>query len=313
MDPLASGTIPIAISVDGLRKSYGDIDALRGISFTVPRGAIFALLGPNGAGKTTTVEILEGHRRRTAGDVSVLGADPEHGGRDLRERIGIVLQSAGFDRELTVNEIVRLYASFYGHPRRTDDVIALVGLDEKRSARTKSLSGGQRRRLDLALALVGDPDLIFLDEPTTGFDPNARRHSWEAIERLKALGKTIVLTSHYLDEVQRLADWVVVIADGMIVAEGPPASLGGRDISEAEIVFRLPEGQCWSDLPEVMRRTASEENGFVVVHTMTPTQALYVLTAWAVARGTELPALRVTRASLEDVYLELTKDATEQP
>ena len=313
MDPLASGTIPIAISVDGLRKSYGDIDALRGISFTVPRGAIFALLGPNGAGKTTTVEILEGHRRRTAGDVSVLGADPEHGGRGLRERIGIVLQSAGFDRELTVSEIVHLYASFYGHPRSSDDVIAIVGLDEKRSARTKSLSGGQRRRLDLALALIGDPDLIFLDEPTTGFDPNARRHSWEAIERLKALGKTIVLTSHYLDEVQRLADWVVVIADGMIVAEGPPASLGGRDVSEAEIVFRLPEGQCWSDLPEAVRRTASEDNGFVVVHTMTPTQALYVLTAWAVARGTELPALRVLRASLEDVYLELTKDATEQP
>ena len=258
------------------------------------------------------MEILEGHRRRTAGDVSVLGLDPEHGGRDLRGRIGIVLQSAGFDRELTVSEIVRLYASFYGHPRQTDEVIALVGLDEKRSARTKALSGGQRRRLDLALALIGDPDLLFLDEPTTGFDPNARRHSWEAIERLKALGKTIVLTSHYLDEVQRLADWVVVIADGVIVAEGSPSSLGGRDVADAEIIFRLPGGQRWSSLPEAVRRAASEEDGFVVVHTTTPTQLLYVLTAWAVARGCELPALRVLRPSLEDVYLELTKDAAEQ-
>ena len=311
-DPPAPGAIPIAISVDGLRKSYGDTEALRGVTFTVARGAIFALLGPNGAGKTTTVEILEGHRRRTAGDVSVLGLDPEHGGRDLRGRIGIVLQSAGFDRELTVSEIVRLYASFYGHPRQTDEVIALVGLDEKRSARTKALSGGQRRRLDLALALIGDPDLLFLDEPTTGFDPNARRHSWEAIERLKAFGKTIVLTSHYLDEVQRLADWVVVIADGVIVAEGSPSSLGGRDVADAEIIFRLPGGQRWSSLPEAVRRAASEEDGFVVVHTTTPTQLLYVLTAWAVARGCELPALRVLRPSLEDVYLELTKDAAEQ-
>jgi len=305
--------LPVAISVDGLRKSYVGVDALRGISFTVASGAIFALLGPNGAGKTTTVEILEGHRRRNAGNVSVLGLDPEHGGRDLRGRIGIVLQSAGFDRELTVSEILRLYGDFYAQPRPVDEVIDIVGLDEKRSARTKTLSGGQRRRLDLALALIGDPDLIFLDEPTTGFDPNARRRSWEAIERLKALGKTIVLTSHYLDEVQRLAGWVVVIADGEVVAEGPPSSLGARDVSDAEVVFRLSDRLCWSDIPEAVRHLASEKDGAVVIHTTTPTQVLYDLTAWAVSRGCELPALRVVRPSLEDVYLELTKDAAEQP
>ena len=303
----------IAISVDGLRKSYADVEALRGVTFAVPRGTIFALLGPNGAGKTTTVEILEGHRRRSAGTVSVLGLDPEHGGRNLRARIGIVLQSAGFDHELTVGEILRMHGSFYSKSRPVDEVIALVGLDEKRSARTKTFSGGQRRRLDLALALIGDPDLIFLDEPTTGFDPNARRRSWEAIERLKELGKTILLTSHYLDEVQRLADWVVVLADGAIVAEGPPSSLGGRDVSEAEVIFRLSDGLSWNDLPEGVRNVARKQDGSVVIATSVPTQVLYVLTAWAVSRGTELTALRIVRPSLEDVYLELTKDATEQP
>jgi ABC-2 type transport system ATP-binding protein len=302
-----------AITVEGLRKAYAATEALRGISFVVPAGAIVALLGPNGAGKTTTVEILEGHRRRSAGSVSVLGWDPERGGRDLRERIGIVLQSAGFDRELTVREVLRLYASFYASPRSVDEVISLLGLDEKRSARTCTLSGGQRRRLDLALALIGDPDLIFLDEPTTGFDPNARRRSWEAIERLRTLGKTILLTSHYLDEVQRLADRVVVLADGLIVAEGPPSSLGGRDVSEAEVLFRLPDGAAFTDLPEAVRGVARLDDGTVEIHTDSPTKLLYVLTAWAVARGAELTALRIVRPSLEDVYLELTRNATEQP
>ena len=302
-----------AILVEGLRKSYASVEALRGISFRVPAGSIFALLGPNGAGKTTTVEILEGYRRRTAGTVSVLGCDPGHGGRDLRERIGIVLQSAGFDRELTVREVVRLYASLYAHPRPVEEVITLVGLDTKRAARTSTLSGGQRRRLDLALALVGDPDLIFLDEPTTGFDPNARRRSWDAIERLRTLGKTILLTSHYLDEVQRLADWVVVLADGQVVAEGSPGSLGGRDVSEAEISFRLPPGTSMSDLPSSIRRLARHHGVDVSISTDAPTQVLHVLTAWAVARACELTALRVARPSLEDVYLELTKDAGEQP
>jgi ABC-2 type transport system ATP-binding protein len=309
----AGADTAIAVAVEGLRKSYAETEALRGISFTVPKGAIVALLGPNGAGKTTTVEILEGHRRRSGGHVSVLGLDPEHGGRNLRARIGIVLQSAGFDHELTVTEILRMHASFYAEPRPVGEVVTLVGLDEKRSARTKTLSGGQRRRLDLALALIGDPDVIFLDEPTTGFDPNARRRSWEAIERLRTLGKTILLTSHYLDEVQRLADRVVVLADGVIVAQGPPSSLGGRDVSEAEVSFRLSDGLQWSDLPDAVRRVAQTQDGSVVIHTNAPTQVLYVLTAWAISRGTDLTALRILRPSLEDVYLELTKDAAEQP
>jgi ABC-2 type transport system ATP-binding protein len=301
-----------AIVVEGLRKHYGDFEAVRGISFTVPRGVVFGLLGPNGAGKTTTVEILEGHRRRSAGTVSVLGEDPEHGGRRLRERLGIVLQSAGFDAELTVDETVRLYGSFYPHARSAHEVVTLVGMDEKRRARVRTLSGGQRRRLDLALALVGNPELIFLDEPTTGFDPNARRRAWDTIDRLRALGTTIVLTSHYLDEVQRLADHVVVLSGGQIVGEGTPSSLGGRDIAEAEILFRLAPPLHWSDLPRAVRRVAERRDGEVVIHTDAPTHVLHLLTAWADAEHVELEALRVVRPSLEDVYLGLTKDAEEQ-
>src|SRR5919204_1687163 len=215
-----------AIRVAGLRKSYGAVEAVRGVDFEVAEGECLALLGPNGAGKTTTVEILEGYRERTAGEVEVLGADPQHGGRAFRERIGIVLQSAGHFRELTVREAVGLFGSYYPHPLRSDEVISLVGLDDKRSARIRTLSGGQQRRLDLALGIVGDPDLLFLDEPTTGFDPSARRRSWELIESLRSLGKTILLTTHYMDEAQNLADRVVVIAGGRIIAEGTPATLG---------------------------------------------------------------------------------------
>jgi ABC-2 type transport system ATP-binding protein len=295
-----------AISVEGLRKSYGPVDAVRGISFSVDEGEVFALLGPNGAGKTTTVEILEGYRKRSAGSVSVLGSDPEIAGRDYRARIGIVLQTSGIEIALTVSEAVALYAGFYPHPRDPDDVIRLVGLGEKRDARIGTLSGGQRRRIDLALGLVGDPDLIFLDEPTTGFDPSARRRAWKLVEDLRSLGKTILLTTHYMDEAQNLADRVAVIAAGQFVAEGDPATLGGRDVAEAVISFRLPEGVSADDLP--VRGELSVADGVARVRVEQPTRALHDLTGWALARGTELAGLQVTRPSLEDVYLELTGD-----
>jgi len=230
-----------AIEVKDLFKSYGAVDAVRGISFRVEEGEVFALLGPNGAGKTTTLEILEGHRRRSGGQVSVLGVDPALGGRDFRERIGIVLQSAGIDPELSVREVLSLYAACYPRPLQVADVIALVGLEDKRRTRVKTLSGGQRRRLDLALALVGDPDLIFLDEPTTGFDPAARRGAWRLVKSLGELGRTIVLTSHYMDEVQHLADRAVLLAGGRIVAQGSPDSLRGSSLREAVISFRLSD------------------------------------------------------------------------
>jgi ABC-type multidrug transport system ATPase subunit len=299
-----------AIRVDGLRKVYGVTEAVAGISFEVVEGECFALLGPNGAGKTTTLEILEGYRDRSGGSVEVLGVDPEHGGRDLRERIGIVLQSAGVDRELTVGEVVALFGGYYPHPRDPGEVIELVGLGEKRDARCRTLSGGQQRRLDLALGIVGDPDLIFLDEPTTGFDPSARRRSWELIDSLRALGKTILLTTHYMDEAQNLADRVAILSAGRIVAEGSPASLGGRDVAEAEISFRLPAGASLGDLPPFApappRPPRLDDGGRVVVRTEAPTRALHALTGWALARGDELEGLALTRPSLEDVYLRLT-------
>jgi ABC-2 type transport system ATP-binding protein len=237
-----------AIRVSGLRKRYGELEAVRGIDFEVAEGECFALLGPNGAGKTTTVEILEGYRDRDAGEVEVLGLDPQRGGRDLRERVGIVLQSSGHFRELTVREVLELFGGYYPAPRATGEVIDLVGLGEKAGARIKTLSGGQQRRLDLALGLVGDPDLLFLDEPTTGFDPSARRRSWELIESLRELGKTILLTTHYMDEAQNLADRVAILAAGRVVAAGTPDSLGGRDEGEAMISFRLPAGARVADL-----------------------------------------------------------------
>ena len=302
-----------AIRVTGLRKRYGELEAVRGIDFEVAEGECFALLGPNGAGKTTTVEILEGYRDRDAGDVEVLDLDPRRGGRDLRERIGIVLQSSGHFRELTVREVLELFGGYYPRPRATGEVIDLVGLGEKAGARVKTLSGGQQRRLDLALGLVGDPDLLFLDEPTTGFDPSARRRSWELIENLRELGKTILLTTHYMDEAQNLADRVAIIVAGRIVAAGTPDSLGGRDEGEAVISFRLPAGMTLTDLPADLPGRPAPREDRVVLRTTEPTGALNVLTSWALARGEELDALTVTRPSLEDVYLQLTGAEEQEP
>ena len=301
-----------AIRVTGLRNRYGELEAVRGIDFEVAEGECFALLGPNGAGKTTTVEILEGYRDRDAGEVEVLGLDPQRGGRDLRERVGIVLQSSGHFRELTVGEVLELFGGYYPHPRPTGEVIDLVGLGEKAGARVKTLSGGQQRRLDLALGLVGDPDLLFLDEPTTGFDPSARRRSWELIESLRELGKTILLTTHYMDEAQNLADRVAIMAAGRVVAAGTPDSLGGRDEGEAMISFRLPPGVPLADLPAGLPGRPAPREDRVGLRTTEPTRALNLLTSWALARGEELDALTVTRPSLEDVYLQLTS-AQEPP
>jgi ABC-2 type transport system ATP-binding protein len=302
-----------AIRVTGLRKRYGELEAVRGIDFEVAEGECFALLGPNGAGKTTTVEILEGYRDRDAGEVEVLDLDPRRGGRDLRERIGIVLQSSGHFRELTVREVLELFGGYYPRPRATGEVIDLVGLGEKAGARVKTLSGGQQRRLDLALGLVGDPDLLFLDEPTTGFDPSARRRSWELIESLRELGKTILLTTHYMDEAQNLADRVAIIVGGRIVAAGTPGSLGGRDEGEAVISFRLPAGTAVTDLPAGLPGRPVPREDRVELRTTAPTGALNVLTSWALSRGDELDGLTVTRPSLEDVYLQLTGAQEQEP
>jgi ABC-type multidrug transport system ATPase subunit len=295
-----------AIRVTGLRKRYGELEAVRGVDFEVAEGECFALLGPNGAGKTTTVEILEGYRDRDAGQVEVLGVDPRRGGRAFRERIGIVLQSSGHFRELSVREVLELFGGCYPRPRATGEVIELVGLGEKAGARVKTLSGGQQRRLDLALGLVGDPDLLFLDEPTTGFDPSARRRSWELIESLRALGKTILLTTHYMDEAQNLADRVAILAAGRVVAAGTPDSLGGRDEGEAMIAFRLPAGTPVAALPAGLPGRPEPHEDRVLLRTTEPTRALNLLTGWALDRGVELDALTVTRPSLEDVYLQLT-------
>jgi ABC-2 type transport system ATP-binding protein len=275
-----------AIAVSGLRKSYGQREVLHGVSFAVETGEVFALLGPNGAGKTTTVEILEGYRRRDGGDVRVLGEDPERGGRSFKARIGIVLQSSAVYHLLSVREIVELFAGYYPRPRPAGEVIELVGLAEQRETRVRTLSGGQLRRLDLALALVGDPELIFLDEPTTGFDPAARRQAWETIRDLRSLGKSILLTTHYMEEAQRLADRVAILRGGEIVGTGSPRELLSGHAS-VEIRYR---------------RNGSE----VVVATEEPTRVLHELTAQALADGVELEGLEVHRRSLEDVYLELT-------
>jgi ABC-2 type transport system ATP-binding protein len=266
---------------------------------------VFGLLGPNGAGKTTMVEILEGHRSRDSGEVSVLGFDPAADAREFHERIGIVLQEEGVDAVLTVHEAVELYSASYPRPRDPDDCIALVGLEGKRDARVETLSGGQRRRLDLALGIAGDPELIFLDEPTTGFDPSARRQAWEVIDGLRSLGKTILLTTHYMDEAQNLADRVAVIAAGQIVAEGTPDTLAGRDVGDAVVSFRTPDGVSASELP--LPDAAERSNGRVTFNSATPTRDLAPLVAWASERGLELEGLTVTRRSLEDVYLELTR------
>ena len=280
------------ISIRGLRKSYGEFEAVRGIDLEVRRGEVFAFLGPNGAGKTTTVEILEGYRKRGGGEVTVLGEDPEGAGRAWRERIGIVLQSCRLDPYLTVRESLELYAGYYRAPRPVDELVELVGLGDKADARTGGLSGGQQRRLDVGMAMVGDPELLFLDEPTTGFDPSARRQAWEAIAGLRDLGKTIFLTTHYMDEAQHLADRVTIIARGGIVAGGTPEDLGDRESLPTTISYRLD----------------GEE---VAVETTTPVADLHELTARAVAEGLELEGLEVTRPNLEDIYLSLTAEGGE--
>ena len=277
-----------AISVRELRKSYEGNDALRGVSFEIAEGEVFSLLGPNGAGKTTTIEILEGYRVRDHGEVEVLGFDPGNAGSPFRERIGIVLQQSQLWPTLTVAETHRMFAGYYSRPRDVDEVIALVGLSEKRDARVKTLSGGQRRRLDLGVALVGDPDLVFLDEPTTGFDPAARRAAWEMIRSLRSLGKTILLTTHYLDEAEQLADRVAVLREGLIIREGTPAELTGG-VSETEVRYR---------------RNGQE----VVIRTTEPTRVLQELTTQALAEGGELEGLQVRRPTLEDVYLSLVEE-----
>ena len=294
-----------AIVVEDLSKDYGAVAAVRGLSFTVEEGEVFAVVGPNGAGKTTTVEILEGHRKRTSGAVSVLGFDPETGGRAYRERIGIVLQEAGIDEEFTPRELVRLYSGFYPRPRRVDEVIDLVGLATKQDARVKTLSGGQRRRVDLALGLIGDPDLIFLDEPTTGFDPAARRRAWEVVGNLCAVGKTVLLTTHYMEEARQLADRVAVVAAGQLVAIGTPGELvGASHGSGGMITFELPASIAVDALPDVGERLTVVD-GIVEVRSAAPTRDLRALTGWAVDRDLELPALSIAPPSFEDAYLEL--------
>jgi ABC-2 type transport system ATP-binding protein len=295
-----------AIAVHDLRKHYGDVEAVRGIDLSVAEGEIVALLGPNGAGKTTTIEILEGFRERTSGDVRVLGVDPAAGGSDLRQRLGIVLQSCGIDPYLTAAEVVEMHRDYYRRQRDVDEVIALVGLTEKRNTRVKQLSGGQQRRLDVALGLVGDPELLFLDEPTTGFDPGARRQAWDIVRNLRALGKTVLLTTHYMDEAQHLADRVIVIARGTIVAEGPPETIAGRASAAATISFSVPS-RLASSMPLA---AAHHENGSFAIESTDPTRDLHRLTAWAIEERITLDGLAVTRPSLEDVYLELVGEET---
>jgi ABC-2 type transport system ATP-binding protein len=292
------------VRVRELVKSYGTVQAVRGIDLDIHPGEIFALLGPNGAGKTTTIEILEGYRSRDSGEVLVLGHDPGRERAKIKPRVGIVLQKTGVDRYLTVAETIQLFASYFPRPRPVDEVIDLVGLDAKRGARVTTLSGGQLRRLDMAVALVGDPDLLFLDEPTSGFDPSARREAWHVVKSLAALGKTILLTTHYMDEAQYLADRVAVIAAGQIVAEGPPATLADRDLAAARIRYRTsdgaspPDGLSWTLAP----------NGFTEIASVDVVADLHRLTGWALTNAITLDGLEVTRPTLEDVYLQLTDE-----
>jgi ABC-2 type transport system ATP-binding protein len=295
--------VATAVEVRGLRKAYRGVEAVRGVDLTVEEGEVFALLGPNGAGKTTAVEILEGHRDRTDGAVSVLGADPGTAGPEHRSRIGIVLQETGVERFLKVSEVLEEFAGYYPRPLEVDHVLDLVGLTEKRDSRVGRLSGGQQRRLDVGVGLIGNPELLFLDEPTTGFDPSARRGAWEMVRGLTALGTTVFLTTHYMEEAQQLADRVAVIVDGRIVAEGTPDTLGGRQLRDTRVVFHHVA------LPDHLRERFVLEGDLLVAKTPDPTGLLHELTAWAVGAGVALEGLEVTRPDLEEIYLDLAGGA----
>jgi ABC-2 type transport system ATP-binding protein len=300
------------IRIRGLRKRYGDQEAVRGIDLDVKRGEIFAFLGPNGAGKTTTVEILEGFRSATDGSIEVLGLDPAHAPASWRDRIGVVLQESEPESGLTVRDCLELYAGYYRRPRGVGETLELVGLAEQAEQRATALSGGQRRRLDVALALVGDPELIFLDEPTTGFDPSARRAAWKVIDGLRELGKTVFLTTHYMEEAEQLADQIAVIADGRIVAEGDPRTLGDRHLSGAQITFMLPASMGVEDLPAALApRAEANGGGRLIVRSTTVTPDLHTLAGWALERDVELDDLEVRRPTLEDVYLVLTAERSQ--
>jgi ABC-2 type transport system ATP-binding protein len=295
-----------AIEVHELRKSYGDVNAVGGVSFSVEVGEVFCLLGPNGAGKTTITEILEGYRTRDSGEVSVLGLDPGGRQRELRERVGIVLQSCGVQTSLTVAELIAMYGRYHLKRRSVDELIEIVELDAKTDTLVRELSGGQRRRLDLALALVGEPDLIFLDEPTTGFDPQARRQAWTTIRSLCELGKTIFLTTHFMDEAQRLANRVAVMRAGKIVAEGRPDELGGRELRPTTIRFAMPDGHSTGELPDLGDAEVDATGERVAIQTHDAVRTTAVITNWAVERKISLVAFSVTQPTLEDIYLELT-------
>jgi ABC-2 type transport system ATP-binding protein len=307
--PFATPAGEPVITIGSLHKRYGDHEAVRGIDLEVRRGEIFAFLGPNGAGKTTTVEILEGFRQASAGEVEVLGANPWRAPSAWRERIGIVLQESKAEPGLTVRECLELYAGYYRAPRAVEETLALVALREQAQERASALSGGQRRRLDVALALIGDPELIFLDEPTTGFDPSARRAAWEVIAGLRALGKTVFLTTHYMEEAERLADRIAVIAAGEIVAQGTPQTLGGRQLARTQITFAAPGGMTVADLPAALTEHAEgDAGGRIALSSASVAADLHALSEWALQRGFELNDLDVRRPTLEDVYLGLTAD-----
>ena len=291
-----------AIQVRGLRKSYGSVEAVRGIDLQVSIGEVFALLGPNGAGKTTTIEILEGYLHRTAGEALVLGHDPGRNDRRLKERIGIVLQSTGVQPYLSVEESINLFRGYYPHPMPLEEILRATGLTEQRRVRVRRLSGGQQRRLDVAIGLSGDPELLFLDEPTTGFDPSARRGAWEMVRNLKSLGKTVVLTTHYMDEAEYLADRVAIIVQGKIVAEGAPSELSHEGKSTS-IRFRLGRSSVLP--PETLGAEPADDEGSYVIATNAPTAVLHQLTGWALEQGVELEELSVSRPSLEDLFIEL--------
>lgn len=298
------GVSDLAVEVRGLRKTYGALEAVRGVDLAVPKGIVFALMGPNGAGKTTILEILEGHRKATSGEARVLGFDPARNEAAFKQRIGIVLQGTSIPYYLRAEEAIAMFGGYYPHPRPVDEVLALVGLKEDRRKLVRRLSGGQLRRLDVAIGLAGDPELLFLDEPTTGFDPAARRSAWAMIRELKALGKTIMLTTHYIDEAEQLADSVAIIVGGQIVAEGTPDELRQR-YTDNVISFRADSAP--PDLPPTLN--ARLEDGRVVIRGARPTEALHLLTGWAMQQGIELEDLRAAPISLEDVYLKLAAGA----